>query len=123
MIINNNKYTDIPFFLSKNEYTNDINLTKDANVIRSCVKNLLMTVPGERPFNNELGSKLSIKSDAVNFNNRLEYNALVDHMYRSVNNNDSRIVNLNIRVIENKIDIQFNQKNEEITYNLNFKVG
>ena len=43
MIINNTKWVDIPFFLTKNEYTNDINLIKDSNAIRSSIKNIIAT--------------------------------------------------------------------------------
>lgn len=44
-------YTDIPFFVTKNWFTNDINLIKDTFAIKQSVKNIIMTIRGERPFN------------------------------------------------------------------------
>ena len=40
------KYTDLSFFMTKNPYTNDINVVKDGQVFRQGLKNLLFTNPG-----------------------------------------------------------------------------
>ena len=44
-------YSDVPFFISKNPFTNDINLVKDVYAIKQSLKNIIMTIRGERPFN------------------------------------------------------------------------
>lgn len=44
-------YADLPFIVSKNPFTNDINLVKDVSAIKQSLKNIVMTIRGERPFN------------------------------------------------------------------------
>jgi phage baseplate assembly protein W len=50
MKIIQNNFSDLPMFLSKNFFTNDINLKKDAMAIKESVKNIILTRSGERPF-------------------------------------------------------------------------
>jgi phage baseplate assembly protein W len=50
MRITNNAFSDLPMFLSKNFFTNDINLKKDAVSIKESIKNIVLTRFGERPF-------------------------------------------------------------------------
>jgi phage baseplate assembly protein W len=57
-LLNQPKYTDLPVFLTKNRYTNDFNLVKDKNTIRAAIKNILLTLNGERPFANDFGTAL-----------------------------------------------------------------
>lgn len=58
MIRTKQQYTDIPFFLSKNSFTGDLNTVKDINAIRQSIKNILMTMQGERPFDYFFGGSL-----------------------------------------------------------------
>lgn len=44
-------YSDLPFIASKNQFTKDINLVKDVSAIKQSIKNIIMTIRGERPFN------------------------------------------------------------------------
>lgn len=44
-------YSDLPFIISKNQFTNDVNLVKDVSAIKQSLKNIVMTIRGERPFN------------------------------------------------------------------------
>ena len=39
--------------------TGDLQVTKDAAAVKQSVVNLLMTIPGERPFQSRLGSRIS----------------------------------------------------------------
>ena len=55
MISNRPNYTDLPFFLSKNAFTGDLNTVKDLSAIRQALKNLVMSDNGERPFNYDFG--------------------------------------------------------------------
>jgi len=50
MKIVKNNFSDLPMFLSKNFFTNDINLKKDAMAIKESIKNIILTRSGERPF-------------------------------------------------------------------------
>ena len=51
MLLTNTKlYSDLPFFISKNSFTEDFNLIKSLSCIKQSVKNLVLTNYGERPF-------------------------------------------------------------------------
>ncbi len=56
--ITSNLYSDIPFFLSRNTFTDDINLKKDLNCIKHSIKNILLTRFGEKPFDYRFGSSI-----------------------------------------------------------------
>ena len=51
MLNYNLTYNDIPFIMSKNPFTGDLNTVKDVYAINQSVKNIIMTIAGERPFN------------------------------------------------------------------------
>lgn len=58
MLITNKKYSDIPFFISKNNFTGDLNLTLELNAVRQSLKNLLLTNSGERRFDYNFGANM-----------------------------------------------------------------
>ena len=58
MLVSKVSYSDLPFFLSKNSFTSDLNLVKNLNAIKQSVKNLILTNYGERSFNYRLGGNI-----------------------------------------------------------------
>lgn len=58
MLKKNISYADIPFFISRNSFTNDLNLTRDLNAIRQSIKNIIMTNAGERAFDYRFGCSI-----------------------------------------------------------------
>ena len=52
-------FKDISMSFQKNPLTNDLIVQKDANAIAQSVKNLVLTDPGERFFNPDLGTGIS----------------------------------------------------------------
>jgi phage baseplate assembly protein W len=58
MLRKNITYSDIPFFISKNSFTNDLNLVNDLSAIRQSVKNIIMSDLGDRAFDFDFGSGL-----------------------------------------------------------------
>jgi phage baseplate assembly protein W len=58
MLSKKQKYKDLPFFLSKNSFTSDINTINDLAAIRQSIKNLVLTNNGERKFNFDFGANL-----------------------------------------------------------------
>ncbi len=52
-------FKDISITLDKNFVTDDLAVTKDFNAIKQSVKNLVTTVPGERFFNPNIGSRIT----------------------------------------------------------------
>ena len=49
------KYTDYDIDFPRNSFTGDISLRKEAASIRQSVLNIIMTKPGEKPFNRGFG--------------------------------------------------------------------
>ena len=115
MILQKTDYVDLPFFITKNYFTHDLNLVKKLSCIKKSVKNIVLTNYGERPFNYKFGGNL--------------YDKLFEHysyelvlgVQESIGGNlqlyESRIQILDIRVYPNpkeyKIDIV-------LTYNIPF---
>jgi len=54
-----NLNSDIAITLSKNKFTNDFALVKDANSIRQSIINIILTIPGEKPFNQNFGTSIN----------------------------------------------------------------
>ena len=50
---------DLKINFKPHPVTGDLQVTKDEAAVKQSVVNLLMTVPGERPFNSNLGSRIS----------------------------------------------------------------
>ena len=115
MILQKTDYVDLPFFITKNYFTHDLNLVKKLSCIKQSVKNIVLTNYGERPFNYKFGGNL--------------YDKLFEHysyelvlgVQESIGGNlqlyESRIQILDISVYPNpkeyKIDIV-------LTYNIPF---
>tara|TARA_B100001250_G_scaffold318317_1_gene280969 strand:+ start:36 stop:455 length:420 start_codon:yes stop_codon:yes gene_type:complete len=51
-------FKDIAIALGKNPFTDDTNVVKNDNAVKQAIKNLILTVPGEKPFNPLIGSKV-----------------------------------------------------------------
>ena len=51
--------SDIDINLSKNKFTDDISLVKDAYAVRQSLINLILTIPGEKPFSRNFGTKIN----------------------------------------------------------------
>ena len=56
MLKKNITYSDIPFFMTKNSFTGDLNLVKDLYAIKQALRNLVMTIKREKPFNYLFGA-------------------------------------------------------------------
>lgn len=56
MLQKTTSYVDIPFFITKNPFTNDTNVVKDVNAIKQALKNIVMTIKTERPFTPTFGA-------------------------------------------------------------------
>lgn len=49
------QYSDFAVDFTKNEFVNDISLTKEINSIRQSITNIILTSPGEKPFRRNFG--------------------------------------------------------------------
>lgn len=79
--LNKNLYSDLPFFFTRNEFTDDINLKKDGNAITYSLQNIVLTRLGERPFDNEFGTSIN------------------DILFENVDNDDVRLTRYKIEII------------------------
>lgn len=52
-------FTDLQFGMTRNANTKDVAVVKNDNAIKQAVKNLVMTTPGEKPFQPLVGSNVS----------------------------------------------------------------
>ena len=52
-------FRDLGIGMSRNANTNDVATVKDDNAIKQAVKNLILTRPGEKPFQPTVGSNIS----------------------------------------------------------------
>lgn len=85
------KYSDLPFFISPNGFTRDINLTMDLSAIRQSIKNIVLTNNGERFFNYTFGSNL--------------YSSIFEnYTLELIMDIQSKIAN-NIRTYERRVDL------------------
>lgn len=91
-------YADIPFFISKNKFTEDFNIIKEMSAIRQSVKNLILTNKGERFFNSDLGSNVY----ASMFEN-FDIETIISLQSRIANNlniYEPRVIVNDVRVLE-----------------------
>lgn len=58
MRILKNVFTDIPMFLSRNTFTGDLSIRKDSLAIKDSIKNIILTLFHERPFDPEFGTNV-----------------------------------------------------------------
>ena len=79
-------FNDIGMAFGKNPFTDDVSIVKDDNSIKQAIRNLVMTTPGEKPFQPNIGcgvysllfepldafSADAIKSEIINTINQYE---------------------------------------------------
>lgn len=53
-----NNYADIPFFISSNTFTGDLNVVRNLSAVRQSIKNIILTNIGERPFDYAFGCNI-----------------------------------------------------------------
>lgn len=52
-------FTDLAIGMARNANTKDVDVVKNDNAIKQAVRNLIMTTPGEKPFQPLVGSNIS----------------------------------------------------------------
>lgn len=53
------KFIDISLAFTPNPVTGDLSVLKDERAINNSIKNIVLTIPGEVPFNRDMGSKVN----------------------------------------------------------------
>lgn len=92
--------TDIPMFITKNMFTKDINLVKSSMAISLCVKNLILTILGERGFNTLIGTNIHANVFAdVSISNRYDQRliSLENDIVTCLMNYEPRITDITVK--------------------------
>ena len=82
-------FKDLSMTFQANPLNNDLIGLKNANAIARSVRNIVMTIPGEKPFNENFGSRIS----GLLFENvdNITATAISDEIRESVTNYEPRV--------------------------------
>ena len=106
-------FKDISMSFQANPLNNDLIGLKNENAISRSVRNIVMTLPGEKPFNEGFGSKVS----GLLFENVDDITAAVisDEITESIRNYEPRVSLTNVEVFPN---FDNNSFDAVVTYNI-----
>ena len=106
-------FKDISMSFGSNPLTDDLIALKNENAISRSVRNIVMTLPGEKPFNPNFGSRVS----ALLFENMDEITSslIVDEIRTSIDNYEPRV---ELRTVEVFPDFEGNSYEVTIIYNI-----
>jgi phage baseplate assembly protein W len=99
-------FKDVSATFKINPINNDIIVIKNANAIARAIRNLVFTVPGEKPFEPTLGSRVT----QLLFENldTLTASAIKSEIENTINSFEPRVNLLNVIVTPNFDDNEFN---------------
>tara|TARA_B100001250_G_scaffold187480_1_gene161099 strand:- start:336 stop:737 length:402 start_codon:yes stop_codon:yes gene_type:complete len=92
-------FKDLSMTFQANPLNNDLIGLKNANAIARSVRNIVMTIPGEKPFNENFGSRIS----GLLFENvdNITATAISDEIRESVTNYEPRVSLISVVVNPN----------------------
>ena len=90
-------FSDFTTDLSPHPITGDLTRLREEQSIRQSIKNLVLTINGERPFNSRIGS--TVNKSLFEFNDDLTSQALVDSITTSVVTNEPRVALMEVQAI------------------------
>ena len=99
-------YKDIDFSFSKNSFTGDLNTVNDVNAIKQSVKNIILTLRGEKSFSYNFGAAVQ----RLLFEQSTENNvAVATEIQNSLSQYEPRI---------DVVEVNFTGVNEEFRLNI-----
>ena len=106
-------FKDLSMTFQANPLNNDLIGLKNANAIARSVRNIVMTIPGEKPFNENFGSRVT----ALLFENVDNITALAisDEITESITNYEPRVSLTSVVVNPN---LENNSFDAVVTYNI-----
>ena len=98
-------FKDVSMSFKSNPLTNDLIALKNENAIARSVRNIVFTLPGEKFFNENFGSRIS----KLLFENMddLTASSIKDEIERSIRNNEPRVRLINVSTFPNFENNQF----------------
>ena len=106
-------FKDISMSFGSNPLTDDLIALKNENAISRSVRNIVMTLPGEKPFAPNFGSRVS----ALLFENMDEITSslIVDEIRTSIENYEPRV---ELQSVEVNPDFEGNSYDVSVIYNI-----
>ncbi len=106
-------FKDVSMSFKSNPLTNDLIALKNENAIARSVRNIVFTLPGEKFFNENFGSRIS----KLLFENMddLTASSIKDEIERSIRNNEPRV---RLRSVKTLPNFENNQFDVTITYDI-----
>ena len=106
-------FKDVSMSFKSNPLTNDLIALKNENAIARSVRNIVFTLPGEKFFNENFGSRIS----KLLFENvdDLTASSIKDEIERSIRNNEPRVRLRSVKTLPNFEDNEFDVT---ITYDI-----
>ena len=81
----------------KNPMTNDLIALKNANAIARSVRNIVMTIPGEKPFDSYFGS--NVRNILFENLDNISASLIVDEIRSSIQNYESRVRLISVEAV------------------------
>ena len=106
-------FKDVSMSFKSNPLTNDLIALKNENAIARSVRNIVFTLPGEKFFNENFGSRIS----KLLFENMddLTASSIRDEIERSIRNNEPRV---RLRSVKTLPNFENNEFDVTITYDI-----
>ena len=106
-------FRDVSMSFKSNPLSNDLIALKNENAIARSVRNIVFTLPGEKFFNENFGSRIS----KLLFENMddLTASSIKDEIERSIRNNEPRV---RLRSVKTRPNFENNQFDVTITYDI-----
>ena len=90
-------FKDISMSFGKNPMTNDLIALKNANAIARSVRNIVMTIPGEKPFDPFFGS--NVRNVLFENLDNISASLIVDEIRNSIQNYESRVELVSVEAV------------------------
>ena len=104
------KFVDISLAFEANPVTGDLSLLKDERAINNAIKNIILTAPGEKPFDRDYGSRVGdYLFDLVDVGTA---GLLKLEIERAIKFNEPRVELQNVQVSANPAQNQFDVRVE-----------
>ena len=106
-------FKDISMSFGKNPMTNDLIALKNANAIARSVRNIVLTIPGEKPFDPYFGS--NVRNILFENLDNLSANLLIQEIRLSIENYEPRV---DLVAVEAMPDYDSNSYDVTIVYEI-----
>jgi len=90
-------FKDISMSFGKNPMTNDLIALKNANAIARSVRNIVLTIPGEKPFDPYFGS--NVRNILFENLDNISASLIVDEIRSSIQNYESRVELVSVEAV------------------------